>query len=30
VQRLKPGVPVNATPLVNEFAASTPAAGKRT
>lgn len=30
VQRLKPGAPVNATPLVNEFAASTPAAGKRT
>jgi membrane fusion protein (multidrug efflux system) len=30
IQRLKPGVPVNATPLVNEFAASSPAAGKRT
>ena len=30
VQRLKPGAPVNATPLVSEFAASSPAAGKRT
>ncbi len=30
VQRLKPGAPVNATPLVNGFAASSPAAGKRT
>jgi membrane fusion protein, multidrug efflux system len=30
VQRLKPGVPVNATPLVNELAASNEATGKRT
>jgi membrane fusion protein, multidrug efflux system len=29
VQRLKPGTPVNATPLVNELAASNAAAGKR-
>ena len=30
VQRLKPGTPVNATPLANELAASNPAGGKRT
>ena len=30
VQRLKPGIPVNATPLANELAASSPAPGKRT